>query len=90
MKCLEVLATRFVQEASEGQVTRTEIQNVMEWMLCNWDPTHRLELVTKSIRLGRLVVDVKFIVVPWYAQTPKAIFAMYACCNYGKQCEELL
>ena len=28
--------------------------------------------------------------VPWYAQTPKDISAMYACCSYGKQYEELL
>jgi hypothetical protein len=55
-----------------------------------WDPTHRLELVTGDIRVDKLGVDVELMAVPWYAETPKDIDAMYACCSYGKQYEELL
>ena len=59
-------------------------------MLCTLDPAHRLELVTGDIRVDKLGVDVELMAVPWYAQTPKDISAMYACCSYGKQYEELL
>jgi hypothetical protein len=60
----------------------------MEWMICTWDPAHRLELVAKDIRLDRLGIDVELASVQWYAQTPKVFSAMYACCSYGKQYEE--
>jgi hypothetical protein len=50
-------------------------------MLCTWDPA----LVTGDIRVDKLGVDVELMAVPWYAQTPKDISAMYACCSYGKQ-----
>ena len=59
-------------------------------MLCTWDTDHRFELVTGDIRADKLEVDVELMVVPWYAQTPKDVSAMYACCSYGKQYEELL
>jgi hypothetical protein len=61
----------------------------MEWIICTSKRAHRLELVAKDIRLDRLGVDVKFISVPWYAQTPEDIVAIYAYCNNGKQYEEL-
>jgi hypothetical protein len=78
LKYPQVLATRIVQEANGSQASRTKIKNCMEWMLCTWDPAHRLELVAKDIRLDRLGVEVQFISVPLYAQTPKDISAMYA------------
>jgi hypothetical protein len=59
-------------------------------LLCTCDPAHRLELVANDTRVDFLGVDVKLIFVPWYAQIPKDISAMYACCTYGKQYEELL
>jgi len=43
-----------------------------------------------DIRVDKLGVDVELMSVPWYAQIPKDIAAMYACCSYGKQYEELL
>ena len=49
-----------------------------------------MELVTNDIRVDRHGVDVEAISVPWYAQIPKDMFAMYACCSYGKRCEELM
>ena len=48
------------------------------------------ELVANDIRVDKLGLDVELMYVPWYAQTPKDISAMYACCTYGKEYEELL
>ena len=48
------------------------------------------ELVANDIRVDKLGLDVELMYVPWYAQTPKDIDAVYACWNYGKQYEELL
>jgi hypothetical protein len=79
-----------VEKAKGGAATGAEIASYMEWLLCTWDPAHRLELVAKDIRLDKLGIDVELASVPWYAQTPKNISPMYACCSYGKQYEELL
>ena len=49
-----------------------------------------MELVTGDIRVDKLGVDVELMTVFWDAQTPNDISAMYACCIYGKQYEELL
>ena len=43
-----------------------------------------------DIRVKKLGVDVELMAAPWYDQTPKDMSTMYACCNYGKQYEELL
>ena len=59
-------------------------------MLCTWDSAHKLELVVNDIRVDKLGLDVEPMSVLWYARIPKDIFAMYACCSYGKQYEELL
>ena len=59
-------------------------------MLCTWDPAHKLELVVNDFRVDKLGLDVELMSVPLYAKIPKDIFVMYACCNYGKQYEELL
>ncbi len=78
-------------ERAKGTTTKTrEIEDLLEWLLCTWDPAHRLELVTNDIRVDRHGVDVELMSIPWYAQIPKDISAMYACWSYGKQYEELL
>ena len=79
-----------MEKAKGGPATRSEIKDLKEWLLCTWDPAHRLELVANDIRLDKLGVDVELMSVPWYAQIPKDIAAMYACRSYGKQYEELL
>jgi hypothetical protein len=78
MVCTEAIAKRMIEGAKGGPATTTEVQNRKEWMLCTWDPAHRLELVTGDIRVDKLGVDVELMTVPWYAQTPKDISAMYA------------
>jgi hypothetical protein len=90
LKCPEHLARRMVEQTKGGQATRQEIQDSAKWMLCTWDPAHKLELVVNDIRVDNLDLDVGLMSVPLYAQIPKDISAMYACCRYGKQCEELL
>jgi hypothetical protein len=84
------LAKRIVEKAKEAPAARSKIRNLKVWLLCTWDPAHRLELVANDIRVDKLGVDVELMLVPWYAQIPKDIAAMYACCRYGKQYEELL
>ncbi len=84
------MAKRMIEGAKGGPASTTEVQNRKEWMLCTWDPAHRLELVTGDIRVDKLGVGVELMAVPWYAQTPKDISTLYACCSYGKQYEELL
>jgi hypothetical protein len=86
----EAIAKRMIEAATGGPASATEVQNLMQWMLCTWDLTHRMELVTEDNRADKLGVDVDLMAVSWYAQTPKDISAMYACCSYGKQYEELL
>ncbi len=46
--------------------------------------------MANDIRVDKLGVDVELMSIPWYAQIPKDIAAMYACCCYGKRYEELL
>ncbi len=58
-------------------------------MLFTWDPAHRLEIVANDICIDKLGVDIELMFVPWYAQIPKDIDAMYACWSYGKQYDEL-
>jgi len=79
-----------VEKAKGAATTGDEVNSFLEWLLCTWDPAHRMELVTNDIRVDREGVDVELMVVLWYSQTPKDIAAMYATCNYGKQYEELL
>ena len=90
MNSPEHLAKLMVEAAKGSPTSRHEIHNRVEWMLCSWDPAHRLELVTKDIRLDKPGLDVELLYVPWYAQIPKNIPSMYATCSYGKQYEELL
>jgi hypothetical protein len=78
------------ERAKGTTATTRKTHDLMEWLLCTWGPADRLELVTNDIRVDRHGVDVELMSVPWYAQIPKEISAMYACCNYGKQYEELL
>ncbi len=84
------LAKRIVEKAKGCPATRSEIRNLKEWLLCIWDLAHQLELVANDIRVDKLGVDVEIVFVPWYAQIPKDISSMYACCSYGKHYEELV
>jgi hypothetical protein len=79
-----------IERAKGAPATARETKQLLEWLLCTWDPAHRLELIANDIRVDRQVVDVELMFVPWYAQTPKDISAMYAFYSYGKQYEELL
>ncbi len=79
-----------IQQAKEFAATTRETQDLLEWLLSTWDPAHRLELVTNDVRVDRHGVDVEMMFVPWYANIPKDISAMYECCSYGKQYEELM
>jgi len=67
------LAKRIVEKAKGALATRSEIRNLVEWLLRTWDPAHPLELVANDIRIGKLGVDVELMSVPWYAQIPKDI-----------------
>ena len=88
--CPEVLSRMVVENAKGAAATAREVNNFVEWLLCTWDPAHRMELVANDIRVDREGLDVELMAVPWYSQTPKDIAAMYATCSYGKQYEELL
>ncbi len=79
-----------VEKAKGAATTGAEVNSFVEWLLCTWNPAHRMELVANDIRVDREGVDVELMIVPWYSQTPKDIAAMYATCSYGKQYEELL
>ncbi len=74
----------------ELQQPRQRVNNFVEWLLCTWDPAHRMELVANDILVDREGVDMELMAVPWYSQTPKDITTMYATFSYGKQYEELL
>ena len=68
LNCLEVLAKRIVEEAKGAPAKRSEIQSLVKWLLCTWDPAQRLELiVANDIQIGRLGVDVELMQGPWYA-----------------------
>jgi hypothetical protein len=86
----EALAKMIIERAKVTTDVTRETQYLLEWLLYTWDSDHRLELVTNDIRVYRHGVDVELMSVPWYAQIPKDISAMYACCSYGKQYEEQL
>jgi hypothetical protein len=53
------LAKRIVENAKRSPATRPELRNLKEWLLCTWDPAHRLELVANDIRVDKLGVDVE-------------------------------
>jgi len=75
------LAKRIVEQAKGAPATRSEVKNLKEWLLYTWDPAHRLELVANDNRVDKLGVDVEIMSVPWYAQIPKDVVAMYSCCS---------
>ncbi len=64
LNCPEILARRIVERAKGSPTIPSEIQSLVEWMVCTWDPAHRLELVANDIRIDRLGVDVEFMPVP--------------------------
>ncbi len=79
-----------IERVKKTTATAREKTELLEVLLCTLDPAHCLELVTNDICVDRHTVDVELMSVHWYAQTPKDISAMYACCSYGKQYEKLL
>ena len=74
-----------MEKAKGALATRSEIRHLVEWLLCTWDPVHRLELMANDIRIDKLGVDVELMSVLWYAQTLADITAMHACYIYGNQ-----
>ena len=88
--CPEVFSRTVVEKAKGAATTGDEVSMFLEWLLCTWDPAHRMELVANDIRVDREGVDVDLMAFPWYSQTPKDIASMYVACSYGKQYEELL
>ena len=85
-----LLARMMIERAKGPTASGKETKYLLEWLLCTWDPAHRLELIANDIRVVRKGIDVEPMSVPWYDQTPNVISAMYACRSYGKQYEELL
>ena len=71
-----------VEKAKGAAATGDEVNNFLEWLLCTWDPAHRMELVANDIRVDREGVNVELLSVPWYSQIPKDISAMHATCSY--------
>ena len=59
------LANHIAEQANVAIATRSDIQNLEEWVIWTWDPTLRLvELVAKDIRVDMLRVDVELVSVP--------------------------
>jgi hypothetical protein len=84
MNSPDQLAKRIVEQAKGCPTTRSEIRNLVGWLLCTWDPAHRLELVVNDIRNDKLGVDDELMSAPWYAEIPKDNASMYSCYSYGK------
>ncbi len=82
--CLEVFSRMVVENVKGAATTATEVNSFIEWLLCTWDPAHRMELVINDIRVNRVGVDVELMITPWYSQAPKDIAAMYATSSYVK------
>ncbi len=53
-----------VENAKGVASTATEVNIFMEWLLCTWDPAHRMELVANDIRVDRAGADVELMAVP--------------------------
>ena len=62
--CLEVFSRMVVEKAKGVAATGDEVDRFLEWLLCTWDPAHRMELVANDIRVDREGVDVELMVVP--------------------------
>jgi hypothetical protein len=88
--CPEIFSIMVVEKAKGAAPTGAEVNSVVEWLLCTWDQSHRMELVANDIRVDQEGVHVELMVVPCYSQATKNIAAMSATCRYGKQYEELL
>ena len=48
------LANQIVEKTKGAPTTQSEIRNLVEWLLCTWDPSHGLELVGNDIRIDKL------------------------------------
>ena len=73
------IAKQIVKQAKGPSTTRSEIRNLVKWVLYTWEPAHRLELVANDLRIDKLGVDVERMFVPSYAQIPKDIACMHIC-----------
>ena len=52
------LAKRIVEKAKGALATRSEIRDLVEWLLCTMDPAHRPELVANNFRVDKCGVHV--------------------------------
>ena len=60
----EALAKMMIERAKGTTTTTRETRDLLEWLLCTWDPANRSELVTNDIRVNRHGVDVELMSVP--------------------------
>jgi hypothetical protein len=60
----EALAKMMIERAKGTSSTARETSCLLEWLLCTWDPAHRLELIANDIRVDRHGIDVELMSVP--------------------------
>jgi hypothetical protein len=61
---LKAFSRMVVEKTKEAATTGTEVNNFVEWLLCTWDPAHRMALLANDIRVDRDGVDVELMAVP--------------------------
>jgi hypothetical protein len=66
------------------------VVRMVEWLLCTWDPAHRMELSLKSVREDKEGVDEELNSVSWYPPIPRDISQVYSNISYGKGYEMIL
>jgi hypothetical protein len=64
--CHEAIAKRMTEAATVDPASATEVQSLIQWILCMWYLAHPLQLVTGDIRVDKLGVNVELMAVPWY------------------------
>lgn len=67
-----------------------EVEYAMQWLLCTWDPAHRLELVLKDVRKDVLSVHEELPELKWYGEIAMDVNEIYSKFTYRKGCEELI
>ena len=60
----EALAKMVIERSKGTTATTREAKDLLEWLLCTWDPAPRLELVTDDIRVDPHGVAVELMSVP--------------------------
>ena len=53
LECPEVFSRIVVETAKGATSIGDEVNRFVEWLLCTWDPAHRMELVANDIRVDR-------------------------------------